>query len=93
MYPGSNIGESSLPSTTYRQMIFSAALKEGVAAETNPALYRFRYRSREIRWRPTEHQRRPQASVLLRVDHLVLGHPIESFPNGLKGTVAGPIPE
>jgi hypothetical protein len=33
LYPGSTLGESSLPSTTYRQMILSAAPKEGVAAE------------------------------------------------------------
>src|SRR5829696_7237512 len=29
LYPGSTLGESSLPSTTYRQMILSAALKGG----------------------------------------------------------------
>jgi hypothetical protein len=34
----------------------------------------------------------PRACVLPRVNNLVFGHPIESFPNGLKGTVAGPIP-
>jgi hypothetical protein len=34
----------------------------------------------------------PRACDLPRVNNLVFGHPIESFPNGLKGTVAGPIP-
>src|SRR5215207_10055394 len=29
LYPGSTLGESSLPSTTYRQMILSAALEGG----------------------------------------------------------------
>ena len=55
--------------------------------------YHFRDRYRGIRWSPTVHRLRPQASVLLRIDNFVLGHPIESFPNGLEGTVAGPIPE
>jgi hypothetical protein len=74
-------------------LIHSAAPKGGVAAETNSAPYHFRDRSREIRLRPTVHQLRPRACVLLRVDHLMLGHPMESSPNGLKGTVEGPIPE
>jgi hypothetical protein len=33
LYPVSTLGESSLPSTTCRQIILSAALKGGVAAE------------------------------------------------------------
>ena len=34
LYPGSTLGESSLPSTTYRQMILSTApMGSGIAAE------------------------------------------------------------
>src|SRR5215204_6157852 len=35
LYPGSTLGESSLPSTTYRQMILSAALKGWGCGEMN----------------------------------------------------------
>src|SRR5215204_1457224 len=73
LYPGSTLGESSLPSTTYRKMILSAALRGGSCGgnKSSPIL---------------------RACILPRVNNLVFGHPIESFPNGLKGTVAGPIP-